>query len=388
MHTLLLLAGLALAGDQPADGKFAMPSAGFTLVAPGWHMSRWSDWDFKGRTADSSVFARAWSTSYQLQIDDAVAKDLAASWKKLLETEENATDVAVTEVRVEDVAGQKRARATFSFTASGGLKGVCHAAAFSTRGLTAQVWTIAVATNAAKGQARLDELVGKLEITAPPAQLGGEETLTTKAGKVVLPAGWRLPLDTEAADVAALFGKTGAKDSKLCTPAIRPRVDGEADILLSCSESASGGVLDESSFADEATLFGQRAFGRGAEKLPPPEMVRRGDDVAMLLHANAGLWTGGIATEGGTEVVWVSGRAQDDEVLGGAVRAVLAGFQLADEKKPNPAFGALMFHRMTYQPTHPTVLGPAVLMLAMLAGIVALILRKPAHHDAGHDAHP
>lgn len=388
MTTLLLLAGLALAGDQPADGKFALPSSGFTLVAPGWHMSRWSDWDFKGRTADSAVFSRAWSTSYQLQLDDTVAKELAASWKKLLETEENASDVVVTEVRVEDVAGQKRARASFSFTAGGGVKGVCHAAAFSTRGLTAQVWTIAVAGNASKAQARLDELVGKVEITAPPAALGGEETLKTAKGSVVLPAGWRLPLDVEGADVSALFGKTGAKDTKRCTSAIHPRVDGEADILLACSEEGSGGVLDESSFADEATLFAQRSFGRGAEKLPPAEMVKRGeDDVAMLLHANAGLWTGGLATQGGTEVVWISGRAEDDEALGAAARAVLTGYQLTDEARPAPAFAALLFHRMTYQPTHPMVLGPAVLILAFLGGIGAMILRRPSHPpDPGHPA--
>ncbi len=380
MHTLLLLAGLATAGDQPADGKFALPQSGFTLVAPGWHMSRWSDWDFKGRSADGAIFARAWSTTYQLQIDDAVAKRLATSWKALLENEENATDVVVSEVRVEEVAGHKRARASFGFTASGGVKGVCHAAAFSTRGLTAQVWTIAVATNGPRAASRLDELVGAVEITAPPAALGGEERLTTTAGSVVLPAGWRLPLDVEAAEVAALFAKTGAKDAKVCTPAIRPGVDGQADVLLSCNEAASGGVLDEQSFPDEARLFGQRLFGRGAEKLPPAELVRRGDDVAMLLHANAGLWAGGIATEGGTEVVWVSGAAEEDEALGAAARAVLTGYELAAEKKPNPAFGALMFHRLTYQKTHPTVLGPALLGLAALVGIAMMIFRKSPHH--------
>ena len=387
MLPLAFFVSVASAGetDQPVDGKFSMPQSGFTLTAPGWHMARWSDWDWKGRTADSAVFGRAWSTSYQLVLDDEVAKGLTAEWKALIESEEGGADVAVTSVKVEEVAGQKRVRATLTFTARGGLKGVCHAAAFATRGLTAQVWTIAPSQGSERAAKQLDQLLTQLELTSPPAALGATETLSDDAGELVLPSGWRLPLDAEATEVTALYGKTGAKDSRLCTAAIHPYVGGVADVLLLCSEAGNAVVVDEFSFADEAVLFGQQLFGKAAEKLPPAEMVVRGQgDVAILVHANTGLWAGGVDTSTGTEVIWTSGADGHDTALGDTARAALKSLKLNDDAQPNPGLGALVFHRMTYQPTHPMVLVPGLLALGLLGGIIMMILRstpKPGGDD-------
>lgn len=359
-----------------------MPQAGFTLIAPGWHMARWSDWDWKGRTADSAVFGRAWSTSYQLGLDAEVAKGLASEWKALIESEEGGADVAVTSVNVEESAGKKRVRATLTFTARGGLKGVCHAAAFATRGLTAQVWTIAPAQGAERAAKQLDQLLAELEVTSPPAALGATETLSDAAGELVLPSGWRLPLDAEATEVTALYGKTGAKDSRLCTAAIHPYVGGVADVLLLCSETGNAVFVDEFSFADEAVLFGQRLFGKAAETLPPAEMVvlDKGN-VGILVHANTGLWAGGVDTASGTEIVWVAGADGNDAALGETARAAVKALMLKDDAQPNPGLGALMFHRMTYQPTHPMVLVPGLLMLAVLGGIISMILRSTPKRD-------
>lgn len=381
---LLLVAALAFAGDDPPDGVFALPESGFTLNAPTWHMSRWSDWDFRGHNADKSIFASAWSTSYQLVLDDATAKALADAWKERLTGEEHATEVTIASANVEEAAGQKRVRARLDFTTSGGVKGVYHAAAFSTGGLTAQVATLAAATNSARAAAALDSLLERATITRPAAAIGAAEELATPRGKVALLPGWRNPLPSEGASVAALYGKTGAKDADLCTAAINPRVGGEADVLLTCAEAASGGILDESSFDDEAALFAQRTFGKLASKLPPPERVPHGESVGILYHANAGLWVGALQTEGGTQVVWASGDEANDEALGEAARTTLRTYVLSPEATPNPSFGALMAHRLAYQKTHPTVLIPGVLALALLGFIVRMILRSQPPDELHH----
>ena len=383
---LALLVTIGVAADEPADGKYALPDSGFTLVAPGWHMSRWSDWDFKGRSADGDVFATAWSTSYQLVLDDATAAALAQAWKQKLEEEEHATDVKVGAVRIEQAGGNPRVRAELSFSTSGGVSGVYDVAAFATRGLVAQVSTMATASHADRARAALDKLLGDVAITAAPAAIGAPEELTTAEGKVVLPTGWRAPLDAEGAEVAALFGKTGAKDPKVCAAAIHPRVGGEADVMLLCPDPGAGGILDESSFDDESTLFSQRVFGKAAAKLGHPEAVPRGEDnLAILLHANEGLWVGGIPLSTGEEIVWVSGRAEDDVPLGDVEKAVLKDLVLADAVTPNPSFPALMIHRLTYQKTHPTVLIPGAILLGILGFIVRMILKgsPSADSDAG-----
>lgn len=384
MFLLLLATRLAFAGDEPADGRYSMPDSGFTLVAPGWHMSRWSDYDFKGHNADNTVFASAWSTSFQLQFDEAVAKELAVGWKTKLEEEEHATDVTVDAVRVEDVAGQKRVRGELSFTTGGGIKGVYTAAAFATDGLTAQVATLSTAQNKKRGADALESLLGHLEVTRAPANLGATEELHTAEASATLPTGWRNPVAGEKDYVRPLFGKTGAKDPDACTPAIRPRVGGEADLMIACPDDSGARVLDTYSFDDEAALLGGRLFGKGASALPAPERVARGEDLAILFHANAGLWVGAVPTAKGSQVVWVSGRGSDDQALGDAARAVLGGLKLTPEATPAPTFGELMFHRLSYNPTHPAVLVPGLLILAALGFLARMIF---THRPQPHEPH-
>jgi hypothetical protein len=365
-------------GAVPADGKYALPGSGFTLAAPGWHMSRWSDWDFKGRSPDGSVFVTTWSSSFQLTIDEAAARALADHWKRGLEESEGATDVQISEVRVEDVGGKPRARATLSFMSGGGIKGVCHAAAFSTEGLTAQLYTITAAPLRERGAAALERLLEGIEVTRPPADTTALGSLTTPFGTVSLPPGWRAPLNGEGSEVSALYGRTGAKDAKACTAAIHPRVGGEADLVLACPEETHPPIIDEASFADESILFAREMFGAAAAKLRPPVAIPRGDESAVLLHANDGLWVGGLSVRTGMQVVWASGDPTRDGELETVIRSVLTEFKLAPEAEPDRSFGVLLMHRLTYDPTHPMVLLPGLVLAAIAAFIIRMILRSPA----------
>lgn len=68
-------------------------------------------------------------------------------------------------------------------------------------------------------------------------------------------------------------------------------------------------MIDAYSFADESTLFAQRLFGAATAKLRPAEAVARGEESAVLLHANDGLWVGGFPIATGMQVLWASGDA-------------------------------------------------------------------------------
>ncbi len=382
MLSLILLATAAIPEganpDAPADGNYPLPGSGFTLSAPKWHMSRWSDWDFKGRSPDRSVFVTAWSSSLQLTIDETVARELANEWKRGLEESEGATDVVISEVKVEVVAGQPRARATLDFASGSGIKGVAHAAAFSTNGLTSQLYTITAAAMRERGARQLETLLAGVQITRPPAPIGGQETLTTAAGTLLLPVGWRAPLATEDAEVSRLLGTTGASDVKACTPAIWPHVGGEADLLLACPDVAIAPVLDPNSFADESILFGQRIFGSAAASLPAAEQLPRGKESAILVHANDGLWVGGLTTATGYQVMWLSGNASRDADLGTTARAALTDFTLAPTAAPDRSFAVMLIHRLTYDRTHPLVLFPGLLFAAVGAFLVRMIFRSSA----------
>ncbi len=119
-------------------------------------------------------------------------------------------------------------------------------------------------------------------------------------------------------------------------------------------------------------------FGAAAAKLRPPVPIPRGDESAVLLHANDGLWVGGLAARTGIQVVWASGDPTRDGELETVVRSVLTDFKLAPEAEPDRSFGVLLMHRLTYDPMHPMVLLPGLVLAAIAAFIIRMILRSPA----------
>src|SRR5688572_14572538 len=108
----MLLALLSTAAAQP----YALNDAGITLDLPAsWEMTRWSDWDFKGRTADG-VALEVWYTSFQQPVDDDAAKAFAAVYRAKLE-DMRADDVAMEVARVTDIGGKRVARVDMRFEA-------------------------------------------------------------------------------------------------------------------------------------------------------------------------------------------------------------------------------------------------------------------------------
>ena len=77
-----MLFALALAHAEP----YALLDAGMTFeLPPGWEMTEWSDWDFKGRTKDRSVALDAWYTPFQLPITTQGAGEWAVQYSEKLD---------------------------------------------------------------------------------------------------------------------------------------------------------------------------------------------------------------------------------------------------------------------------------------------------------------
>ncbi|MBM4368719.1 MAG: hypothetical protein FJ102_21070, partial [Deltaproteobacteria bacterium] len=111
MVSLVLLA-LSAAAATEQDGVYDLPDAGVRLVLPTWHMSRWSDWDFRGRTGDGGVLVAAWYTPFQSSITAESAEGFRAAWKAKLEEEDHASNVSFTTSDVTTLEGRTTLRAT------------------------------------------------------------------------------------------------------------------------------------------------------------------------------------------------------------------------------------------------------------------------------------
>lgn len=387
---LLALLPLALAES------YALADAGLTLDLPaGWEMTRWSDWDFKGRTGDGGVALEAWYTPWQLGATEDNAKAFAAIYRQKLD-DMRADDVKMTSARVENIGGHSVARVdlTFAFE-SKGPKGVVFVAAFPLEGKVMHVMTLSAAQNATKAQRALETVVQRMSVQKAPADVAGlAGTLTTDLGfTATLPEGWRAPLPAEKAEVTNALGEVPVLKADTCGTAVRPLPSGTADVMLLCRQDWALGIVDELSFADEDALLKARLFGKAAEKLPPSEPIQAKDRVGFLLKPEINgrdLRMAVLPYDQGTLVGWAVGPTGDAAYLEEALRATTLGLAYAgpDNGVPKHEIGAVIVHTLTYDPFHPGVLLCVGASLAFLGGLgyLAFRPRKHAHdhHDHGH----
>ena len=371
---MLLLAALVLADEN--DGFYALPDAGVTLAAPGWHMSRWSDWDWKGRTQDNGAVASVWYTPFQFSVDESTREAVLANWSAKLTDEERGEGVVFSAPTINDEGGKLVIRAQAAFVA-GGTKAVFYGAAFATDGKLVHLGTYAAAPNASRAKSGLDNLVAKAAISSQPGDLtslGG--TVATEGATLTLPGGWRRPLASEMADVEAMYGRTLARDTETCAAAIHVALPGLADLVLLCEGGPELGIVDRYSFPDAGNALAAGLFGKAAEKLQPAQAVQTAHGPAALLHANDGLYVAALPMREGSAVAWFVGRADADAELNAAAMSMVSGWSLKADRAPAPAFGAMVAHTLSYNPTHPAILAAGALFMAILGGFAWLVLKK------------
>lgn len=366
---------------------YPLADAGITLNLPaGWEMTRWSDWDWKGKTSDGGVAIEVWYTPFQVPIAKEAAERWAGLYGDKLE-DMRAVGVLRDTVTLEEVAGRATARTTMRFAfEKAGPKGVMVVAAFAVEGKVMHVAMLAAAPNASRATSALDAVLARLSVQKPAAEiedLGGPVTSALGfAG--TLPGGWRrpLPIEEPEADKALAAIGIGPKDPSACLRAIRPSPSGEVDLILFCGESWKMGILDEDSFAAEEGLLRRRFFGKAADKVPAGQKLERNDRLGILLAPDVTgrtLRIGAIPYNRGTLVAWGVGEPESAAELESAIRATSASFTFGgpDGGASIHALGEWIAHTLNYRPWHPAVVASVALFLAVLGGFAWLVLGGP-----------
>lgn len=374
---LLLLAALANAAD------YALADAGFTLrLDGGWHMSRWSDWDFDGRTQDGGVMVTAWTTEFQHPLGPDSAKDWVPLYTKRLEDNEHAAAISVREQRLENAGGAPRVRVSMAFELPRGGSASMHVATFAVDGAMAHVATYAGAANGARALRELDAMLATMSVEKKPADLQSRPgTIASKTWEAVPPYGWRAPLPSEADAVATLAGNAPEKKPGDCVAAVHPRPVGSSDLVLLCPSEWKVGILDARSFADVQRGLKEQVLGAAADRAPDGTPIEMADRMAVLLAPGDTVHFAVVPAASGTLVAW--GVGQVDAALDAALTETIKSlrFLAADGDQPAHTTGERVLHTLTYNPLHPGVIAAALAVLGLLYGVFKLVFGKPTRRD-------
>ncbi len=371
----LLVLSAAAATEQ--DGAYELPDAGVRLMLPSWHMSRWSDWDFRGRSGDGGVLVSAWYTPFQTTINAENAEGFREAWKAKLEQDEHASNVSFTHSDVATIEGRPTLRATATMELPGGARAVFEGAAFATDGRTVHVATYAIAQNARRATTALENALRDLAVTKPAAAVDDGGKLEHELFSFDLPEGWRVPLKSEEFDASGLYSRTGAMDTSKCAAAIRPVAPGATDLLLACPGGPALTIVDQYSFEDESMVFRSGLFGKAASTLPPATPVETHSGMGILQKANDGLYVVGLPYSEGTLVAWVAGDKGRDAEAAASAKSIATTWTLDTAAQTHHSFGAVAAHTLAYRPTHPVVLMAAAMMLGILGLFAKLIFARP-----------
>ena len=381
---MLLLVVLARA--EP----YALAEAGITFnLPPAWEMTRWSDWDFTAKHS-AGLAMEQWYTGWQLPVDVAAGKSFAALYAERLEAQHagNLTTVSVTAEkagRIDFVHTQ----VDFAFDNGKGPRGVAHFAAIAGEGKVLHLVIYAAGPNGPRAAGQLAQIIERMSLEKPPADVAGlVGAQPSKLGFTVnLPAGWRVPLPAEKAEVATLAGTTGATKPDACFTAARPDPAG-TELMLLCGGTWTLGIVDADSFADKAPLVTAGLFGKAATKLAPPTPLVTPDRTGFLYRPEINdhdLRAAVVPVEQGAIYAWLVGPQGSGAELEATLTATLVGLTYDG---PNHGlaqfpFGEKLVHAIRYNPI-PAGLCCFGAMAPLLAGVGFLVFRKkPQRPDYG-----
>ncbi|NOY25583.1 MAG: hypothetical protein GXP62_06890 [Oligoflexia bacterium] len=376
-----------------ADEGYAMNDVGGQLLLPrGWEMQEWSDWNFKAKS-DRGVLMRLYLTPFQVVPSVQAAQAWAGLAREHLE-DQGGSDFADPETAVATVKladGEVQA-ATIDLTFTlekQATKGVLHGVALQSKGQVVHVETIAAARNDARARAGLAKILAGLMLEKKPDPIGDSRVESEIGFAFTAPPGWRAPLRNELAATRKVTSKVGEKtlDPKQCAAIIRPPALGDPDVIFACDLYKFIGVVDQYSFdgveADVHDLF----FGRSDKPVAAAQRVDIGDRLGFLYSppvAGMPVRLAVVPFDKGLVVLWGMGKHLDDAELDTAVRAVLATMEFTgpDGGAPIVALDQRFSYYLSYHPTSPIVIGPALVLVLLVGGIIVLVMRrKPAFDD-------
>lgn len=380
---LPLLAAVAFA-DAP---EYLLADLGVQLDLPRstWHMTRWSDYDFAGKSLDESMHIQVWSTPVQVEIADPVD-----GWASLyLEKAEGlgAKDAKLQSAKRHAWAGRAVAAVDVGFTFGSGGSGVLYGASTAVADQTLHVLVAGPAARAGAIGAQRERILTTLQVYKPPRPVEWSATLRGPGMSTVLPEGFRAPLDSEKDAVAERAAEVGMDDLSGCLVAMRPQAGRAPDALLTCPGKGALGVVDEFSFAGVEALVRKLTWGPlEVEAATPLSLTDRMAFVYAPDPAKVGLAVGVVPAASGVTRTWVVGD-KADETLGAALEAAL---RASTWDGPHPVTGGeTVAYFVNYRPTHPAVLGGACCALAVSGGAIgaiAFVVMRPKRRR--HDDDP
>lgn len=367
-----------------------MNDVGGTLVLPkGWESTEWADWSMKAKSPDG-VLMRLYLTDFQVEASPEAGQAWAGMYQERMEGEGGGS-FAAPSVSVSSLPLASGAvlgvRVDLGFTFERQKEpGVLHAAAFPVRGQTLHIETVALARNDKKAAEALSAMLAGFTLEKGPDPINTTRVEAESGFAFTPPPGWRAPLQKELELVRKVTNKMGEKtiDPKRCAAVIRPPAVGEPDVIFGCELYQHLGIVDEYSFEGVEKELHQTYFGSAPKPVEPAKQVRFGERLGFLFSppvAAHPLRLGIAPYDKGVVLLWAMSNQIDEAGLDSAVAATLASWEFTgpDGGEPIIALDKRIGYWLSYRPTSPMVLGPAVLVVAAIGGGIAMARRrKPA----------
>lgn len=385
MPALLAATALGLSVLVPAanadDEGYRMNDVGGTATLPaGYESLSWADWELKARSS-RGVLLKLWLTPFQHVVDDAAVKAFAEVYTAQLE-KEGVSDIKVVSTEINSRGDRRWGMVSFDLKIKGS-SGVAHYAFAPSNGQMVHLRTVAGSRlRGNPAQADLDAVLSTLELDVEA--LPPETAVETAAGfAATLPEGWRVPFDKEREAVAEITGKLGEPDlpADQCWVGIRPSVGADPDVLFACKTSLQVGPLDEHSFAGVEAELHDKYFGRSDTPVEPGTPVEVGDRMGVMFAPPVSGQPVRLALapyEASMMQVWGWAGVLDANGLHSAVTETLSSTTFTGPDGGAPIIGADTWvgHYLRYRPTSPLVLGPGLLVLGLVGGVVARGARR------------
>ncbi len=351
--------------DEP---EFLLSDLGLRVDLPNnWHMTRWSSFDLKADTKDP-ILLQAWGTDVQTDPSKVDAKAWKEVYDAKLEEMGAAPDgISLDKAEVAEVQGKPAAYLDYSFKLKSGTPAVLKGATIAVDGQMFHLALVSIKKFDKKTATARDELMDRLDIQSPAADVTWAPTLEGDGFTHTVPEDWREPLKAELGVVNKQISSLGLEKLDGCWLAMRPMGPDAPEAMVSCQGGLLLGVVDEYSFEGVEPTVRAKMFG-GAE-VPPGRMVALSDRVAFVydLH-DKGLAVAVVPYDKGVVRTWVKG-APGDEALAGALEATLQSSTYSGE---HPAsLGDRVGYYLSYRPFSPVVLCP-VLGLLVIGGVLVL----------------
>jgi hypothetical protein len=344
-------------------------------------MDRWSDWDFKATSKDN-VLIYAWSTPFQMEVTEGDL-DGWASVHVAKAKEEGSAEAKVTSKTVSEVAGNPSASIHVEMATESGTKLVMEGVSLPLKGKMLHIATIAASNRSKSAQKALNSAISDLDIKSPAAELEWGGAVSAEVSSATLSEGWRKPLKSEMIVVAKMAKSLTIPNLMGCWTAIHPVAGGTPDVMITCQEKKTVGIVDEYTLSDVEADLKTAWFGKTTEA--SGEALHLDDGRVGLLFASTiagqNIHIMGVPNGSGLAKTIVASKGTSGLDVPQEIRMVANSSVVTPP--PPVEFRDTAIYYLSYRPFHPFVLGPILLALVVFGLIIALIVvgarRQPSY---------